>query len=385
MWIFVLCLVSTPLLYGQALPAPAVVLDAQQQRFLQVIAQYEKLAEAKTWHTFPDTLLLRPGDKNSFVPLLQENLVLAGDLPGEKKSENSVYTPAIEAAVKRFQQRHGLRADGYMGPQTVRAMNIPPYHRLLQLEWSLTRWNAASVHLAQPYVLINIPDYSLQVIDSNRTLLHMAVIVGKPSLPTYPVASKLNMVVLRPEWNVPRSIAVKELLPILRRNPGYLSRKHMQLLKDRSDGSAVRLNPWRINWNNINSSNYNFRIVQLPGSDNELGQVKFLFPNRVAQYMHDTPHKALFQTFPRAYSHGCMRLEKPIQLADYLLKKSFGYSDADVAHLIATSKPNSYIRLRQPLPLVIVYMTAWADEHMQVQFREDVYGWDKIQPILHIK
>lgn len=349
---------------------------------LQAISQYQVLNKAGKWHFLPDTLLLKPGDSSQFVLHLQENLLLTGDLPLASDKPTAftdtlagVYTPAITAAVRNFQHRHGLIADGVLGPITIAALNVPPAYRLWQLQQNLVRWDTTFVNVTQPYVIINLPDYTLQVVDSNRTVLQMRVIVGKPELETFPVRSELTTVVLHPYWYLPSSIAVEEIVPLLRRNPGYLARKGMKL--ERPSGNRwVQVNPWRVNWHNINSANFNYRIVQLQGSDNELGQVKFPFPNSLPQYLHDTPDKAYFDYPHRAFSHGCIRLEKPVELAYYLLERGSGYSTEKVNRLWMKFKPNHYLVVHEPLPLLIVYLTAWADADMQVQFRDDVYGYD---------
>ncbi|WP_439882055.1 L,D-transpeptidase family protein [Pontibacter sp. MBLB2868] len=343
-------------------------------RLQEAIVGYQSLIDANSWHTFPPNLLLRPNDTSHFVPLLQENLLLTGDLALDSVSKAPVYASAIESAVKRFQARHGLTTDGVLGPNTVAALNIPLTRRLQQLHQNLARWDTSLSAAAQPYVLINLPDYTLHVVENNQDVLQMRVIIGKPELKTFPIRSELNMVVLHPYWYVPTSIAIKEIVPLLRRNPGYLAKKNMRLEKNTSIG-WIRVNPWRVDWQNIDETNFNYRIVQLSGPENELGQVKFLFPNKLPQYMHDTPHKELFDYPNRAFSHGCIRLEKPVELAYYLLKKGSGFDTEKVDKLWFKDKPNHYIKLKDPLPLFIIYQTAWVDEHMQIQFRDDMYDF----------
>ncbi|WP_181163686.1 L,D-transpeptidase family protein [Pontibacter mangrovi] len=348
-----------------------------KERLEQAILQYESIAHAADWHTFPGDLLLRPGDSSKFVPQLQENLMLTGDLPADHALEEASYTSKLSTAVQHFQWRHGLAADGILGPNTVAALNQKPGKRLEQLRINLSRLDSTFTNQQEPYVVINLPEYVLQVVDSGRTFLQMRVIVGKPNLKTYPTHSRLDMVVLNPYWQVPTSIAVNEIVPILRRNPGYLAKKNMIL--ERSDGiSWHRVSPWRVNWHSITHANYNYRIVQLSGPQNELGQVKFPFPNRLPQYLHDTPGKQLFQYPNRAFSHGCIRLEKPVELAYYLLKRGSGYTTKQIDKLWAQGRANHYVRVKKPVPLHIVYLTAWVDEQMQVHFRDDVYGYDAL-------
>ncbi|WP_276497325.1 L,D-transpeptidase family protein [Pontibacter litorisediminis] len=348
-----------------------------KERLRQVILRYEAIAQTKLWHTFPDTLLLRPGDSSRYVPQLQDNLLLTGDLSLDSTAASPDYTLRLATAVKRFQGRHGLSADGVVGPNTVAALNVTPDKRLEQLRINLSRFDSVFTYQQEPYAVINLPEFVMQVVDSSRTLLQMRVVIGKPPLKTYPIHSRLDMVVLNPYWQVPVSIAVNEIVPILRRNPGYLAGKKMILEKPTASG-WVRVNPWEVDWQSINRANFNYRITQLNGPDNELGRVKFPFPNRLPQYLHDTQAKALFNHPYRAFSHGCVRLEKPVELAYYLLQRGSGYSSEGVEKLWAQSKPNQHIRFKNPMPLHIVYFTSWVDEQMTVHFREDVYNYDAL-------
>lgn len=349
-------------------------------RMAEAIAKYKALAQNKTWYKLPDTTFLRPGDESPNVWLLKENLRLTGDLKPDSTNKKETYTSELTLAVRNFQKRHGLVSDGIVGPNTIRALNVSPQQRLLQLQINLARFDSTLLNVSPPYVLINLPEFVMVVVDSGKTILRSRVIIGKPSMPTYTIYSELDVVVFHPYWYLPKSIAVNEIVPILRRNPGYLSRKGMRLEKHTSTG-WVRTNPWRIDWSQINASNFTYRIVQLQGNQNELGHVKFPFPNRLPQYLHDTPSKELFTYPERAFSHGCIRLEKPVELAYYLLQRGSGYSVEKIGRLWQRYKPNHYIRVREPIPLLIVYLTAWVDEQGQVHFREDLYGNDLIPQI----
>ncbi|MHA6247550.1 L,D-transpeptidase family protein [Pontibacter sp. CAU 1760] len=347
-----------------------------RENMLQAIAHYQQLADTGKWHFLPDDIFLRPGDSSRYLLQVQENLVLTGDLPVSSFSgSTATYTSAVTTAIKRFQQRHGLVPDGVLGPNTVAALNVPPAERLRQLQRNFNRLDTLLAHVPLPYVIINIPDYTLQVVDNDTVLLHMRVIVGKPQLPTIPIRSKLTTVVLHPYWFLPTSISADEIVPLLRRNPGYLDKKNMKLEKQYA-GRWVQINPWRVDWHKINRSNFEYRIVQMEGPDNELGTVKFPFPNAIPQYLHDTPKKEMFTYPTRAFSHGCIRLEKPVELANLLLEKGSGYSEEKIERLWMRRKANHYLNVHKPPPLLVVYLTAWADADRLIQFRDDVYGYD---------
>ncbi|WP_299707586.1 L,D-transpeptidase family protein [uncultured Pontibacter sp.] len=353
----------------------------QKQQIRQAIEQYEVI-NSSTWHSLPTKLLLRPGDSSEHVPYLRANLLLTADLLQADAPVDSLrYTRALAAAVVRFQTRHALKADSIVGPRTVAALNVSPAQRIRQLQNSLDRWEAFSSGISQPYIVINIPDYSLRLIDYNMVLLQMRIIVGKPNLPTLVNQTELHTIVFNPSWYIPHSIASKEILPIIKRNPAYLESRDMELFRPSALGGWHKINPWKIDWSEVNASNFDFRIVQVTGEHNELGYMKFLFNTRVSQYLHDTKDRHLFSLDRRAFSHGCIRLQNPEDLALYLLRERTGLSDHRIERILESDKPEYYIRLKEPIPLLIVYMTAWVDDDLGVQFREDIYGKDKLENV----
>ncbi|WP_299989479.1 L,D-transpeptidase family protein [uncultured Pontibacter sp.] len=353
----------------------------QKEQLRQAIAHYQDLSN-RTWHTFPDKLLLRPGDSSRHTPDLRANLLLTGDLASSDTTDSTtLYTLKLAAAVVRFQARHALKADSIVGPRTVAALNVPPLQRLRQLKNSLYRWEAFSHDLPQPFIIINIPDYTLRLIDQNSVQLYLRTIVGKPNLPTIVNHTKLHTIVFNPYWYIPNSIASKEILPLLKRNPGYLESRDMELFRPKPLGGWQKISPWDMDWSTVSASDFNYRIVQVTGPHNELGQMKFLFDTRVSQYLHDTKDRHLFSLEKRAFSHGCIRLQNPEDLALYLLQERSGLSDHRIEKVLASEKDEQFIRLKKPVPLIIVYMTAWADEFSVIQFREDIYGYDRLEEI----
>ncbi|MBX0332517.1 L,D-transpeptidase family protein [Pontibacter sp. HSC-14F20] len=353
----------------------------QKQQLRQAIAQYEEIGN-HTWHTFPNNLLLRPGDSSRHTSGLRANLLLTGDLASTDTAENAThYTRQLATAVVRFQARHALKADSIVGPRTVAALNVPPLQRLRQLQNSLYRWEAFSRDLPQPYLIVNIPDYTLRLIDQDSVQLYLRTIVGKPKLPTIVNHTKLHTIVFNPFWYIPNSIASKEILPILKRNPGYLASRDMELFRPAALGGWQKISPWSVDWSMVSTSSFNYRIVQVTGAHNELGHMKFLFDTRVSQYLHDTKDRHLFSLEKRAFSHGCIRLQNPDHLALYLLQERSGLSDQRIEKVMASDKDEQFIRLKKPVPLIIVYMTAWADESSVIQFREDIYGYDEQEEV----
>ena len=347
--------------------------ERQAELMQQAIELYTCIATVNVWNTLPADLRLSPGDTNVVVPKLQHNLLLTKDLASDYLYSTSVYDSLLVAATINFQKRHGIKPDGLIGPQTVAALNVPPSQKLNLLYANLQRWKTTTANMNFPAVFVNIPDFKLYLADSSKVLLQMRAIVGKKSSPTYQNKTELLSIVVNPNWNLPKSISVNEIVPILRRNPNYLYKRNMRVYLE-----GRQINPWRVNWNKVNASNFNYQIVQLPGKQNELGELKFLYNSKANQYMHDTPRKELFNYEQREFSHGCIRLEKPYELALYLLQSRSDQTEEKAKELLAKWDRNLYVRIRKPMPLHIIYQTSWVDQDGKVQFRKDVYGYESV-------
>ncbi|MEJ8757089.1 L,D-transpeptidase family protein [Pontibacter sp. H259] len=363
-------------LYARAQQAEPAWLNPtlQAERMQQAIELYTCIAGTNTWNYLPPDLKLSPGDTNLSVPKLQHNLLLTKDLQQNYSQPTTIYDSLLVQATMRFQSRHGLKPSGLIGPLTITELNMPPSCRLQLLTDNLHRWKASTTDFKFPTIIINIPAFQLYLVDSCVVPLQMRIITGKKQTPTYLNKTELLSIVVNPVWNLPRSISVNEIVPILQRNPSYLYKRHMRVYKD-----GRQLNPWRVNWKQVNASNYDFQITQLPGKQNELGTLKFLYNSKASQYMHDTPRKELFDYEPRDFSHGCVRLEKPYELALYLLQHRSGQTEEKARELLARWDRNMYIRIRKPMPLLILYQTCWVDTFGQAQFRKDVYGYESLK------
>lgn len=256
----------------------------------------------------------------------------------------------LEQAARGFQERHGLEPDGVVGPRTLGALNVPVSEHVRQIELNLERWRWLPRDLGRRHVLVNIAGFWLHAVEDGRTEVESKVIVGKPYTRTPMFSGAMTRVVLNPYWYVPNSIATKEIAPKLRRDPGYLARNHYEHIPGRS-GLALR---------------------QRPGPDNALGRIKFLFPNRFNVYLHDTPSRSLFRRTERTFSHGCIRVEKPLELAEWVLREDA----ADIQARIDTGR-NREIALAEPIPVHIGYWTAWVDDAGVLHMRRDVYERDE--------
>jgi murein L,D-transpeptidase YcbB/YkuD len=281
---------------------------------------------------------------------------------------------SLMLAISQFQSRHGLDADGILGKQTVRELNIPIWKRTQQLELNLARAQALPDITSGRHLLVNIPAYKLYLYDNQKLTYQSNIVVGKKKHKTPLISSQLTKIILSPYWNVPKSITYNEIIPALQRDPDYLAKNNMKLLSTDSHQARV-IDPDSIDWFDIDQANINFRIRQEPGSRNSLGNIKFIFPNHHSVYLHDTPSRRLFALPKRAFSHGCIRLEDPFGLAETLVANDLGWSKYDLLDLSKQSKSKT-VPLREAVPIHITYMTAWVDEQGIVNFRPDVYNRD---------
>ena len=240
-----------------------------------------------------------------------------------------------------------------------------------QITRNMERWRWLPQDLGQRYILVDVPAYTLDVVERNQSVLTMRVVVGKPSWPTPVLSASMSYVVLSPDWRVPPNIAARELVPILRANPGYLAQHNMRL----SSGSRT-VDPRSIDWGQVSTKNFPYTLRQEPGPKNPLGTIKFIFPNRFQVYLHDTPSRALFTKPERAFSHGCIRVEKPTELAEYVLRGVLS-RERIVAGL--GKRTSRTVPLAEPLPTYLVYRTVLVKDDGTLQFRPDIYGYDARQ------
>lgn len=293
------------------------------------------------------------GDSGRFVAALKKRLAASGDL--EPTDTTRVFTAATKRAVKQAQRRFGIKEDGIVGKEVVSVLNVPLERRIEQVLINLERMRWLPPGAGGKGLLANIPDFRLHVFDTSGKVMDMKIVVGKAGTNTVVFNGQLKYVVFAPYWNVPPSIVRKEVLPAMQRRPGYLARNNMEIT-GREAGLPV--------------------IRQKPGPDNALGLVKFLFPNNYHIYFHDTPAKTLFEQEKRMFSHGCIRLEKPFELARWLLKDRPEWTDEAMLEAMHGEK-EKWVTLAQPVPVFVSYFTAWVDREGLLHFREDVYGHDQ--------
>jgi murein L,D-transpeptidase YcbB/YkuD len=309
------------------------------------------------------------------VLVLRRRLVASGDLEADAAEGGDYFDEKLEQAVIVFQKRHGIKADGIVGPATFDALNVPLEQRIRQIELNMERMRWIPDTVEQSSIVVNIANFQLDVIEKGKSVLSMKVVVGKPFQRTPVFTAKLTSLVINPSWNVPVSIAQKEILKKIKNNPQYITEQNIKVL--RGWGSQKNeIDPETIDWSGINADKLAYRFRQEPGPLNALGHIKFMLPNKFDVYLHDTPAKRLFSESVRTFSHGCIRIEKPLELAEYVMKDAPGWTQEK---LLAAIKKGAEQAILTPHPLDVhfLYLTAWVDEEGVLQFRNDVYKRDK--------
>ena len=363
-------------------------LHPEYNQLKKALATYRAKERAGGWPILPTTLALKPGDTSPAIAALRKRLLdsAGGSIASTTAAPAAapaagvvpvaqVYDPELVGAVRQFQQDAGLKPDGIVRGETLRQLNVPIGTRIDQLILNMERWRWLPKRFEPSYLLVNIPEYTLHVIEENKEAFNMRVIVGKVLHETPVFSDKLEYVVLAPYWNVPFSIIDKELRGKLAANPNYLDRLDMEVVKGYGRKAEV-IDPGSVDWANVTQETFKYTLRRRPGPKNDLGDVKFIFPNSNDIYLHDTPHDELFSQSNRSFSHGCVRLAEPMKLASYLLRDRPEWDQQTILDTVATRR-EKYITLKEKLPVYLVYFTAWADEAGRPHFRDDIYGLDK--------
>ncbi|HSW68950.1 MAG TPA: L,D-transpeptidase family protein [Gammaproteobacteria bacterium] len=325
------------------------------------------------WPTIPETSKkLKIGVKNSAVIFLRERLKATRDLPEYYNRSDNLFDKPLAQAVKGFQKRNGLKIDGIVGKMTLQELNVPASIRAKQIVINMQRWASLAHRLNGRFIMVNVPDYELYVYDNNEKILSMKIIVGKPESETPELQSQISRLVFNPYWNVPTKIAQNEIVKKVQEDPSYLDSNRLKIL---SNEKNYEIDQDKVDWRAARENGFPYRFRQEPGLDNSLGVVKFEFQNSHDVYLHDTPVKELFNQDERALSHGCVRLENPLALVDFLMDGSPDWSEDYLQEIIASEK-TKYVKAYRPTPILITYITAWVDENGAVNFRDDIYGKD---------
>lgn len=334
----------------------------------RALADYRALAARGGWPAVPAPPAAGSAEAPDAVALLRARLAATDDLAGDATSDDAV----LEEAVRRFQMRHGLPPTGKVDRETRQQMNVPIEERIRQIEANLERWRWLPENLGARHLAVNIPDFTLQLVEDGVAVDTFRVVVGKTHQQTPVFSDSMTHLELNPYWNVPSGILRNEILPAARKDPDYLRQEEMEVLAGWGE-ETVELRPEQVQWSSLRPGS--IRVRQRPGGKNALGQIKFVFPNSFDIYLHDTPADRYFARVQRALSHGCVRLDRPLDLAARLLGGDPAWSRERLAQTIAAGERRA-IRLPQPMPIHLLYWTAWVGDGGELNFRADLYGAD---------
>lgn len=334
----------------------------------QRLAWYRDL-ERHDWKPIAPGATLKPGDVNSAVPQIRIRLNKLNYKLNDTVS--NLYDEELELKVMAFQQRHGLNPDGVIGRFTLEALNITPAERAEKMRVNMERLRWLPLEIPEKYVMVNIANFTMDVIEGSDTLLSSRAIVGRSYRKTPVFTGRMTYLVFSPTWVVPPGILANDVIPAVRKDPDYLNQKNMKVI--RFDGTEVDQST--IDWVSVTGRNFPYMIRQEPGPDNALGRVKFMFPNQYNVYIHDTPSRNLFSRDGRAFSSGCIRIEKPFEFAQLLLADNPRWDDNAIRTAMNADREQT-VRFSKPWIVVLVYFTSWADGQGNIQFRQDVYDRD---------
>jgi murein L,D-transpeptidase YcbB/YkuD len=315
------------------------------------LGRYVAIAKKGGWPQVPDGKM-KKGTSSPAVAALKKRLQLTGELPAGDTSQ--VFTDTLANAVRIYQKRMGYTPDGVVNAQLIKDLNVPVQKRIQQILINMGRMRWMPSEPSGQLIVVNIPEFVMHVYEGNKKAFDMNVVVGKEGHNTVMFTGDLSQIVFSPYWNVPPSIVKNEILPKMESNPGYLESQNMEINGEADGLPAIR---------------------QRPGGKNSLGRVKFLFPNSFNIYFHDTPAKSLFEKDKRAYSHGCIRLQEPEKMANYLLKDDPNWTPEKISAAM-NSGDEQYVKLKHPVPVFITYYTAWVDDEGLLNFRDDIYDHD---------
>jgi L,D-transpeptidase YcbB len=362
---------------GQSL-ADLLPRQSGYDRLKRALAKYRQIEAAGGWQVFPGGTKLQQGDREKRTALLRDRLAAEGFIAGPAKTTDpDFFDNDLADALKRFQISNGLDPDGVVGPHTRRELNLTVQQRIRQIIVNMERWRWLPQDLGSRYLLVNIAAFSLTVVEEGKTVMQMRVVTGRPYRATPVFSAGLTYLVFNPYWNVPSTIAIKDILPKIKNDPDFLNTQKIRVLQGWNSRTR-EIDPASVNWQTVSTRNFPYRFRQDPGPQNALGRIKFMFPNSYDVYLHDTPAKELFAKARRDFSSGCIRIEKPLELAEYLLRKQPDWPPEKIRN--AVSGPDAAeitVKLPEPLTIYLLYWTIWVDEQDWLHFGTDIYNRDQ--------
>lgn len=331
------------------------------------LARYLRIQEEGGWEELPTSDPKRLRKESGFIEEVRERLRGEGDLAADENSDEG-----FQEALVAFQRRHGIKADGIVGSETLAKLNRPVEEKIQAIRLNMERWRWMAPMRETSYIAVNIPDFSLSLIEEDAAVLTMRAILGKEGRHTPLFSATMRYIVVNPYWQVPATILREDIIPKMAKNSRYLKEEKIRMFKYSDEKGEREINPAAIDWKHISAERFPYLLRQDAGEKNVLGRIKFIFPNPYDIYIHDTPHKNLFEKQKRSFSSGCIRVEEPLLLAKYLLEEGAG----EVEALVEGGKTKTIV-LPEPVKVYIGYWTVWTQGEGEVQFRDDVYGYDR--------
>ena len=347
----------------------------QYAQLRQMLTGYKNLARLGGWPAITSGSTLKPDMTDPRVGEMRANLQGRG-YQGITSDNPNYFDEGLAEVVEHFQKRHGLDVDGVAGPATIKAMSHSVDYRIKQIITNMERWRWLPSNLGNRHVFVNQAAFNLHIRNNGKITDQRKVIVGKEFHKTPMFSDRIRYAEFNPTWTVPSSIAGRSILPKLKQNPGYLDANGFQLYTSWKSG-APAMSPFSVNWSSVNPKRFPYRIVQRPGEKNALGQVKFMFPNKHAIYLHDTPQRGLFSKARRAFSSGCIRVFKPLEFAEKLFNPGGNLPNSKM-NSILNSRRTTRVNLKRPVPVHLTYFTVWVNEDGRPSFYEDIYDRDRL-------
>ncbi len=349
--------------------------------YLFAMAEARRLQEVISlggWPVIPQGKTLRKGDRSARVILLRKRLFLDGFLPGTgmENDQASLFDLDLEKAVVQFQSRRGLSPDGAVGRDTLAALNRSPEDLLETVFVNLERRRWLPRDLGRRHIMVNSAAFALEAFQDNQKVLEMRIIVGEAYTQTPVFNRNMDYLVINPYWNVPYGVLSRKILPKIKKDPDYLSKNHFELIKGWKE-PPVFVDPATLDWSTIHAGNFPGRLRQKPGPWNALGQIKFIFHNPFSVYLHDTPERDLFRRTIRTFSSGCIRVEKPVDLACFIMENNPSWTRSRIEEIIASGKSTT-VPVQDAVTVHLTYLTFWVGEEGDAHYREDIYGRDKV-------
>lgn len=357
---------------GKVVSTSPVISPETVMHIEQTIGQYSDIVARGGWPVVPSTKALRLGVVDRDVETMRKRLMISGDL-SERAGISPSFDSYVDAALKRFQTRHGIPADGVAGKFTYSAMNVSALVRLGQLQTNLERLRSMTSTLGGRYVMVNIPAAQIEAVEAGRVVSRHTAIVGKTDRQTPILSSRIHEININPYWNAPESIVRRDIIPLMRKNPNYLSENNIRIF-----GPGGEVDPMTIDWSTEEAAKLRFR--QDPGRINAMATIKINFHNAHAVYLHDTPQQSLFNNLMRFDSSGCVRVQNVRDLVTWILRETPGWERRQIEQTIQTDS-DVKVAVNNPVPIHMTYISAWASGDSAAHFRDDIYGRDGVEEL----